>query len=139
MNITNILKNKSNSTKCLFILLPFFIILILFLFNDFFIYLKNFLPECFFRKISGLYCPGCGNTRSVVALLHGDILTSLRYNITPIILIILITLAYLEFIFILFGKKVKLIPRSTIFWVLATILLVCYFVFRNFFPYFTPK
>ena len=28
-----------------------------------------------------IYCPGCGGTRSVYALLHLDIISSIRYNI----------------------------------------------------------
>lgn len=139
MNITNLLKNKNNTTKYLFVVFPFFLIITIYIFNDFFIYLKNFLPQCMLRKISGFYCPGCGNTRSVIALLKGDILTSLRYNITPIFLGILILLAYFEQVSLLFDKKIKLIPRSIVFWVLTTILLVSYFIFRNFIPYFTPK
>ena len=30
------------------------------------------LPPCLFHLISGYYCPGCGGTRAVRALLHGQ-------------------------------------------------------------------
>lgn len=36
--------------------------------------------ECVFRHFTGLYCPGCGGTRSVLALLQGHFLTSLWYH-----------------------------------------------------------
>ncbi len=35
---------------------------------------------CVFRKLTGLNCPGCGNTRAVVNLARGDILRGLSYN-----------------------------------------------------------
>lgn len=40
------------------------------------------LPEsqCFMRLFFNLYCPGCGGTRSVNALLHGQIFQSLWYH-----------------------------------------------------------
>lgn len=31
-----------------------------------------FLP-CLFRQFTGLYCPGCGTTRALHALVHGDL------------------------------------------------------------------
>ena len=38
------------------------------------------LPPCMFHTLTGFSCPGCGCTRAVSALLHGDILLSLRLN-----------------------------------------------------------
>jgi hypothetical protein len=35
---------------------------------------------CRFRALTGFYCPGCGGTRAVDALLRGKILLSLRYH-----------------------------------------------------------
>ena len=32
------------------------------------------------HSLTGLYCPGCGGTRAVVFLLHGDFLHSLVYH-----------------------------------------------------------
>lgn len=41
--------------------------------------ISAYLPPCMFHMMTGLYCPGCGGTRAVYALLRGDILTSLFY------------------------------------------------------------
>ena len=37
-------------------------------------------PVCQFHRLTGLNCPGCGATRALYALLHGDPATALRDN-----------------------------------------------------------
>lgn len=64
--------------KCLF-LLPFFMLLAL-LFHQGYSIPGVLLPPCMFHTLTGFSCPGCGCTRAVIALLHGDILQSLCYN-----------------------------------------------------------
>lgn len=39
-----------------------------------------FYPVCKFHQLTGLNCPGCGATRALYALLHGNFLTALRDN-----------------------------------------------------------
>ena len=39
------------------------------------------LPECHIHRLTGLFCPGCGTTRALRALLHGDFALSLRQNL----------------------------------------------------------
>lgn len=38
------------------------------------------IPPCMFYYLWGIYCPGCGGTRAVGYLLHGQILKSLYYH-----------------------------------------------------------
>ena len=38
------------------------------------------LPACPFHAMTGLYCPGCGATRAVHALVHGDVVHALAMN-----------------------------------------------------------
>ena len=40
----------------------------------------HFYPICQFHRLTGLNCPGCGMTRAVYALLHGEFLAALRDN-----------------------------------------------------------
>jgi hypothetical protein len=41
---------------------------------------SRFAPPCVFHKVTGLHCPGCGATRAVYALLHGDPADAVRKN-----------------------------------------------------------
>jgi hypothetical protein len=45
------------------------------------------LPQCLFRLLTGLYCPGCGITRALHALLHADFATAWAMN--PMIVLML--------------------------------------------------
>lgn len=38
------------------------------------------LPACIFWRLTGFYCPGCGGTRALSALLSGRLLQSLVYH-----------------------------------------------------------
>jgi len=38
------------------------------------------LPPCLFHRLTGLYCPGCGSTRAIHHLLHGQWQEALRLN-----------------------------------------------------------
>ncbi len=109
-----------------------------FIFRSSLIAFGELLPPCPFYILSGYYCPGCGNTRSVTHLLGGDILLSLRCNITPLFLLILFTLLYAEMIFSLAGKRVCLLPRNKATWVCVIVLFLAYYILRNFIPILAP-
>lgn len=38
-------------------------------------------PGCLFYRYTGLYCPGCGMTRMLHALLHGDVARAASLNL----------------------------------------------------------
>jgi hypothetical protein len=40
----------------------------------------SFYPPCPFHYLTGLHCAGCGTTRCLHALLHGDLAQALAYN-----------------------------------------------------------
>jgi hypothetical protein len=40
----------------------------------------SFVPSCTFKGLTGLPCPTCGSTRSIVHLAHGELLSSLAMN-----------------------------------------------------------
>lgn len=49
------------------------------------------LPPCPFHALTGLYCPGCGSTRALHALLGGDIGQAMAMN--PLLVLLLPVLA----------------------------------------------
>jgi hypothetical protein len=40
----------------------------------------HFYPVCPFHALTGLQCPGCGTTRALHHLLHGDVAGAFRLN-----------------------------------------------------------
>jgi len=43
-------------------------------------FLQALSPGCYFRRMTGCYCPGCGGTRAFFALLKGQLFLSWRMN-----------------------------------------------------------
>ena len=50
---------------------------VLFLFNP---STTAIYPRCLFHEMTGLYCPGCGTTRALYQLLHGNVAAAFRSN-----------------------------------------------------------
>ena len=40
----------------------------------------TFYPPCPFYLLTGWHCPGCGSTRALAALLHGNVAQAMEYN-----------------------------------------------------------
>ena len=43
-------------------------------------WIRGLSPGCFFRRITGFHCAGCGGTRAFFAFLKGDLALSWRMN-----------------------------------------------------------
>ena len=70
------------SRNCYYVLLGVAAFLVLGCFVLSLLHLSVFdlgLPACTLYSLTGLYCPGCGGTRSVYFLLHGDVWRSFVY------------------------------------------------------------
>lgn len=129
--------NSLSRYKTASIIIPIIVLILFIIRNDILAWIL-LLPPCPFRSIFHIYCPACGNTRCVKALLHGDILSALRYNITPVIFGIFFLLAYIELVSFSFGRHLRILPRKLSFYLILIILLVLYLIIRNFIPYLTP-
>ena len=42
-------------------------------------------PKCAFYQLTGFECPACGSQRAIHAILHGDIIEGLKYNVFIVI------------------------------------------------------
>jgi hypothetical protein len=45
------------------------------------LWLFYFYPSCIFHRLTGLFCPGCGSRRAVLAVLDGNWRQAAGYNI----------------------------------------------------------
>lgn len=88
---------------------------------------------CMFQALTGLYCPGCGGTRAVRALLKGDLWMSFQYH--PLVL-------YAVFAFVLelvlmnlpgAGKKREAgEKRVRVFILMGAVVVVVNWIFKNY-------
>jgi len=64
-------------------------------------WLEHNLLSCPIKQLSGIDCPGCGLQRSLVALIKGDLITSVKFYpaTIPILGLFLFTLIHLKFDF----------------------------------------
>ena len=56
----------------------------------------HFWPPCLLHELTGIYCPGCGDTRALSALIRGDLAGCFASNVLflPAILFIIATRVY---------------------------------------------
>ncbi len=123
--------------RCLALLIPLGLML-LYLCKDIILGWMQLLPPCYLYSHFGLYCPACGNTRSVAALLEGDLSLAIQFNIVPIILLLIALTAYAELVAYSFGKKLRLLPRQLGFYILLIAIVLVYLIMRNFIPALAP-
>lgn len=114
-------------TKIIFRTIIFIIISI----GYYFLNLKfSFSIPCIFHKLTGFYCPGCGITRMIFAMLRFDFYQAFRFN--PFIFLLLIVYSVYLFIYIIVKVKLKkelIIPRY-LYYVLLVITII-FGILRN--------
>lgn len=88
---------------------------------------------CVLHTLTGLYCPGCGGTRAILFLLHGDLLRSFLYH--P-----LVPYAAAVYGWFMISQSIQRLSRNRLrigmhyrdiyLWI-ALILLIANFVIKN--------
>ena len=92
-------KYFNTTNKRILIVIIFFIGILLFSFSYYTLFHNyDISVPCFFHRITGLYCPGCGITRAIFALMEFNIKQAFRYN--------LLLFTVIPFLMYYFFKKV---------------------------------
>lgn len=87
----------------------------------------RFYPPCVFHLLTGLQCPGCGSTRALHHLLHGDIGVAFRFN----------QLVFALVPFLLIARRwPRILTKPSVAWTIA-VVVITYGIARNlpFWPY----
>ena len=85
-----------------------------------------YTPKCWFKALTGLSCPGCGFQRSLHALLHGNYVSAIKYN-----LFLTIGIPYLLFVIVSNVYNHNKIYLQTKLASAYIVLFFVWFVFRN--------
>lgn len=99
---------------------------------------SGFFPICPFRFLTGFTCPGCGGTRALHQLLHGNVETAFTLN--PLLLI---AIPFLLFLLIRYsaiamrGGVPRPIRMPAMFTYALVAIVLSFWIFRNtpFYPF----
>jgi uncharacterized protein DUF2752 len=99
---------------------------------------SGFFPVCPFRALTGFTCPGCGSTRGLHRLLHGDVVAAFQFNPLLVLSLPFLLYALLRYTNVVMrGLPVKGNQlRAGYIWTLFVVVL-SFWIFRNtpFYPF----
>lgn len=98
----------------------------------------GFFPVCPFRAFTGFTCPGCGTTRGLHKLLHGDVIGAFQLN--PLMFVVL---PFLLYVLIRYTRAAVLDRPFNVNWLEAKYIwmlfavVLSFWIFRNtpFYPF----
>lgn len=99
---------------------------------------NTYIP-CVIHLTTGLYCPGCGATRMIYALLKLDFYQAYRYNQLLFLTLPFSITLIINYIYASIKNKepwYKKIPLTI--WSVIIIIVILYGILRNIFPYLAP-
>lgn len=86
-----------------------------------------YYPPCFFKKCTGLDCPGCGSTRAIYQLVHGNVGQAADHNIMLLIFMPVMLVGLLN----VFGGRWRRAWQHLNKPVLVLWLVIFFWVLRN--------
>jgi len=96
-----------------------------------------FIPGCSFYGFTGLYCPGCGMTRSLSAIIDGHLGEAFSYNpLWPFFALLVLGSLCLWFYFLLTGKNPfnpvnRFLAKHPNYCLITAIVIILFWVLRN--------
>jgi hypothetical protein len=99
---------------------------------------NGFFPACPFRMLTGFTCPGCGSTRGLHRLLHGDIPSAFEFN--PLMVVAIPFLFYALVRYTVAAMRGQPLQRHYIdakyIWAVLAVIMA-FWIFRNtpFYPF----
>lgn len=98
----------------------------------------GFFPACPFRALTGFTCPGCGSTRGLHRLLHGDVVAAFELNPLMVLSLPFLLYALLRYTdAAVRGRPLKRIRLNATYIWLLLVVIMSFWVFRNtpFYPF----
>ena len=99
---------------------------------------SGFFPVCPFRALTGFACPGCGSTRGLHRLVHGDVVGAFQMNPFMVVSLPILLYALVRYTKVVMrGELIKgnqLQPKYI--WMIFVVVL-SFWIFRNtpFYPF----
>lgn len=91
---------------------------------------------CFFKEVTHFYCPACGGTRSVMALLHLDIKRAFLCNPTVVYVVIMLLWCIMGYcVQKLIGRSIMIMKPRLWMLIVGCILFFGFAVIRNIMVY----
>lgn len=132
------LKKNSVILGIISIILPVLMIISTFFLHDSFVLISKHFTKCLIFEKYGILCPGCGNTRFVLNLSSGHFLRALGCNITIPLMGGIILYYYYKWTLHFFNLYPRDIIRREVVFVAALIILIVYFIARNYIFWLAP-
>jgi hypothetical protein len=91
----------------------------------------KYYPDCIFKVITGLQCPGCGGLRGTHEIMHLNFTEAFSYNplvfiSTPVIIYVII-----YFALSLFGIKMPKLTLTPVLATLISVIVLLFWIYRN--------
>jgi hypothetical protein len=93
---------------------------------------SGLFPACPFRTLTGFTCPGCGSTRGLHRLLHGDIVGAVEFNA-----LMVASLPFLLYVLVrytaaaLTGRPYQPYRLNAKYIWMLFVVIMCFWIFRN--------